>query len=187
MDNSSTDPVYFRDKGLEFLQKGKEYFNTHEEIEYKEKGYQLYKKGLDYMMKYAKMEKDQSMVTKVKGNFTDWIKEAKAMEATVIQTQQKKDSDSNDYSKPSKQDYLGPSQNNTTTNNKRPDASPNRENEDKSKIKKKLTTKEDEDASKLMSNLEAAIVTEKPNVKWDDIAGLEQAKKIFTRSSYLSN
>jgi len=28
-----------------------------------------------------------------------------------------------------------------------------------------------------MSNLEAVIITEKPNVKWDDIAGLETAKK----------
>jgi len=47
-------PQYYRDKGLEFLQKGKEYFNSHTELEYREKGYQLYKKGLDYIIKYAK-------------------------------------------------------------------------------------------------------------------------------------
>ena len=29
----------------------------------------------------------------------------------------------------------------------------------------------------MMNNLEAAIVTEKPNIRWEDIAGLEQAKK----------
>ena len=28
-----------------------------------------------------------------------------------------------------------------------------------------------------MANLESAIVTEKPNIKWDDVAGLENAKK----------
>lgn len=30
---------------------------------------------------------------------------------------------------------------------------------------------------KLKNNLSEAIVTEKPNVKWDDVAGLDQAKK----------
>lgn len=35
----------------------------------------------------------------------------------------------------------------------------------------------DKDESKMASNLEGAIVTEKPNVRWEDIAGLEQAKK----------
>lgn len=54
MNTSSSDPTYFRNKGLEFLQKGKEYFNSHTEFEYREKGYQLYKKGLDYLVKYAK-------------------------------------------------------------------------------------------------------------------------------------
>ncbi len=51
---SMSNPQYLRDKGLEFLQKGKEYFNAHTEPEYKEKGYQLYKKGLDYIIQYAK-------------------------------------------------------------------------------------------------------------------------------------
>jgi len=37
--------------------------------------------------------------------------------------------------------------------------------------------KEDDDNAKMQSNLESAIVTEKPNIRWDDIAGLEQAKK----------
>ena len=54
MQGSNGNPQYFRDKGLEFLQKGKEYFNSHTELEYREKGYQLYKKGLDYIIKYAK-------------------------------------------------------------------------------------------------------------------------------------
>lgn len=37
--------------------------------------------------------------------------------------------------------------------------------------------KEDDDNAKMQSNLESVIVTEKPNIRWDDIAGLEQAKK----------
>jgi len=37
----------------------------------------------------------------------------------------------------------------------------------------------DEEETKLRSALSKAIVTEKPNVKWDDIAGLESAKKLL--------
>eukprot|EP01064_Diplonema_japonicum_P019616 TRINITY_DN2835_c10_g1_i1.p1 TRINITY_DN2835_c10_g1~~TRINITY_DN2835_c10_g1_i1.p1 ORF type:complete len:459 (+),score=92.26 TRINITY_DN2835_c10_g1_i1:70-1377(+) len=43
----------------------------------------------------------------------------------------------------------------------------------KSKAQQK---KKDEDEDKLKANLEGAIVKEKPNVSWDDIAGLEAAK-----------
>ena len=34
-----------------------------------------------------------------------------------------------------------------------------------------------EEGDKLKAALEGAVVTEKPNVKWDDVAGLENAKK----------
>jgi vacuolar protein-sorting-associated protein 4 len=34
----------------------------------------------------------------------------------------------------------------------------------------------DEEKQKLRGALSGAVVTEKPNVKWDDVAGLEQAK-----------
>lgn len=37
--------------------------------------------------------------------------------------------------------------------------------------------KEDKEAAKLQSALEGAIVVEKPNVKWSDVAGLEMAKQ----------
>src|SRR5687767_13298709 len=35
---------------------------------------------------------------------------------------------------------------------------------------------DDEDNNKLRGALESAIVMEKPNIKWDDVAGLEEAK-----------
>ena len=37
--------------------------------------------------------------------------------------------------------------------------------------------KEDEEESKMKGALSGAIVTEKPNVKWTDVAGLEAAKE----------
>ena len=36
--------------------------------------------------------------------------------------------------------------------------------------------KEDDEAKKMRANLSSAIVSEKPNIKWDDVAGLEMAK-----------
>ena len=36
--------------------------------------------------------------------------------------------------------------------------------------------KKDEEGSKLKDSLMSAIITEKPNVKWEDVAGLEKAK-----------
>lgn len=52
------------------------------------------------------------------------------------------------------------------------DKSPNSHSNNTSKIKE-ANVEED----KLKNNLSEAIITEKPNVKWDDVAGLEQAKK----------
>ena len=37
--------------------------------------------------------------------------------------------------------------------------------------------KDDDDNAKLQGALSSAIVTEKPNVKWTDVAGLETAKE----------
>ena len=48
------DPSYLRDKGLEYLQKGKDYFNKNQQTEHREKGYEVYKKGLDFIIKYLK-------------------------------------------------------------------------------------------------------------------------------------
>jgi vacuolar protein-sorting-associated protein 4 len=37
--------------------------------------------------------------------------------------------------------------------------------------------KDEDDKSKMKSSLSSAIISEKPNVKWDDVAGLEMAKQ----------
>ncbi len=44
------------------------------------------------------------------------------------------------------------------------------------KIRQKINDEHDEENKKLESALSDAIVTEKPNIKWTDIAGLENAK-----------
>jgi len=83
------DPSYLRDKGLEYLQKGKDYFNKNQQTEHREKGYEVYKKGLDFIIKYLKTETNQNIANKVKDNLKVWIQEAKTMEATLFQNNQK--------------------------------------------------------------------------------------------------
>jgi len=45
--------------------------------------------------------------------------------------------------------------------------------------------KEDTDKKKLRAGLEGAILQEKPNVQWDDIAGLETAKDMLREAVIL--
>jgi vacuolar protein-sorting-associated protein 4 len=45
------------------------------------------------------------------------------------------------------------------------------------KVKKDKTKDDEEDKQKLRGTLEGAIVKEKPNVRWDDVAGLDGAKE----------
>ncbi|KAG5538960.1 hypothetical protein RHGRI_019492 [Rhododendron griersonianum] len=45
---------------------------------------------------------------------------------------------------------------------------------------------EDGEQAKLRAGLNSAIVREKPNVKWNDVAGLESAKQAFVRSVSVS-
>jgi len=44
---------------------------------------------------------------------------------------------------------------------------------------------DDDEEKKLRGALEGAILTEKPNVRWDDVAGLEQAKEALKEAVIL--
>ncbi len=50
--------------------------------------------------------------------------------------------------------------------------------------KKKKDSKDDDEKSKLRGALSSAIVSEKPNVKWDDVAGLEGAKEALKEGQF---
>ncbi|KAF0975506.1 hypothetical protein FDP41_005500 [Naegleria fowleri] len=53
------------------------------------------------------------------------------------------------------------------------------------KAKSKKEKKEEDEKQQLMGQLESAIVKEKPNVKWDDVAGLEGAKEALKEAVIL--
>jgi len=50
---------------------------------------------------------------------------------------------------------------------------------------KKAGAEEDKESSKLKNQLESAIVSEKPNIKWDDVAGLTAAKEALKEAVIL--
>jgi len=140
----SDDPAHMRDKGLEFLRKGKDYFNKHQEREYREKGYELYKRGLECIIKYLKSnpfslkdllsniflaETNSSIAAKVRENLKVWMEDAKTMEATLYQNQQKAapsqnnyQPQNNNYQQPNAPNYgyNAPSNNNYAPNNYQP-------------------------------------------------------------------
>ena len=51
--------------------------------------------------------------------------------------------------------------------------------------KKPDDANEDSEKAKLRAQLGSAIVTEKPNVKWDDVSGLEHAKEALKEAVIL--
>lgn len=52
-------------------------------------------------------------------------------------------------------------------------------------VKDKKDAKEDDETTKLRGALSSAIVSEKPNIKWDDVAGLEGAKEALKEAVIL--
>lgn len=54
MNSSNQTPQAIRDKGLDYLKKGKEIFNDAKDPMNKERGYDIYKRGLTMMVDYAK-------------------------------------------------------------------------------------------------------------------------------------
>jgi vacuolar protein-sorting-associated protein 4 len=57
--------------------------------------------------------------------------------------------------------------------------------EEKKTEDKKEDSKEDAETKKLMESLSGCVVTEKPNVKWSDVAGLEKAKEALQEAVIL--
>lgn len=69
--------------------------------------------------------------------------------------------------------------NSKTNNNKKPVKAGDSSNKDDD------SDEEDKDKKKLMNQLEGAIVIEKPNIQWSDVAGLEGAKEALKEAVIL--
>lgn len=114
--------------------------------------FKLYMSALDHFTIYLKYEKNPMMQQTVKAKFMEYLERAEELKKLI-------DSDA-------------------ATSRANPVNSPDSALRAKPGGKNGANGKGDDDgeSAKMKSQLGGAIVTEKPDVKWDDVAGLEQAK-----------
>ncbi|KAI8609761.1 P-loop containing nucleoside triphosphate hydrolase protein [Chytriomyces sp. MP71] len=124
-----------------------------------DEAYKQYQNSLEYFMMAMKYEKNEKLKEAIRKKFTEYLDRAEQLKE-YLQKQQKK--------KP----VAAGATNRGTTNDTDDD-------DDKEGGKKDAETK------KLRDALAGAILTETPNVRWDDIAGLEGAKEALKEAVIL--
>ncbi|KAL6950745.1 Vacuolar protein sorting-associated protein 4 [Hanseniaspora vineae] len=113
-----------------------------------EEAYKAYYNGLDYLMLALKYEKNPKSKDLIRAKFTEYLNRAEQLKEHLekLQEQEQKNKDASTKKKQGT---------NNTGNNSNDD---------------------DDGDKKLRGALSGAILTEKPNVQWDDVAGLDGAK-----------
>lgn len=166
-----------RDIAIKYITEGTNRYNAAQGFVDKKNAYSLYVKGIESLISVAKRlifyfplsnflnteESNEEIRKLLKSKISDYTDSAVHMKQEI--------------------DNMEQNQPDAPQNNKKPSPSPNTNNKSNvkeeggggggSKIKEPNNGEED----KFKNALSEAIVTEKPNVKWDDVAGLEQAKK----------
>ncbi len=129
-----------------------------------EKALSLYKQSLTYFvtgLKYIKNEKTKQAVKDKVGQYMDRAEQLQQM-----------------LDKPQKPMVTAGGSSAGGNNNSGSGGKDGKDGEGK-------TEEKDPETAKLMAALEGAIVKEKPNVKWSDVAGLENAKKLLQEAVIL--
>ncbi|KAK6197441.1 P-loop containing nucleoside triphosphate hydrolase protein [Scheffersomyces amazonensis] len=122
-----------------------------------EEAYKLYYNGLDYLMLAIKYEKNAKSKELVKSKFTEYLTRAEQLKDHLEKQQNKNGGGES-------------SSTNGSTKAKKDGAGGD---------------EDDADTKKLRGALAGAILSEKPNVKWSDIAGLESAKEALKEAVIL--
>jgi len=111
--------------------------------------YDLYRNSLDYFMLALKYEKNDRLKALIREKATEYMTRAEKLKEHIQKINDKKTKTA-----------VGAGGSNGSAGGKRKDGE----------------EEEDADLKKLRAGLSGAILTDKPNVKWEDVAGLESAK-----------
>lgn len=139
--------VTFKDKGIEFVKQAVEEDNAGNY----DKALQNYKTALDYFSTYLKYEKNPKARETITLKFKEYLARAEYLKGVV------------DGQQPNSSDAGGDGKGSAAQKPRRNGSG--KEGDDDNKEKERMK-----------GALSGAIVAEKPNVKWDDVAGLEGAK-----------
>ncbi|CDO71750.1 hypothetical protein BN946_scf184920.g34 [Trametes cinnabarina] len=118
-----------------------------------EEAYKLYSNALDYFMLALKYEKNEKSKTLIKQKFTEYLHRAETLKEYLTSKEDKR-----------AKKAIGA---NGMANGGSAGSGKKKDDDDDT----------DPEVKKLRAGLLGAIVTEKPNVKWEDVAGLESAKE----------
>lgn len=147
----------FLSKGIDLVQKA---IDADTATRYEE-AYKLYYNGLDYLMLAIKYEKNPKSKELVKSKFTEYLTRAEQLKDHLEKQAQNKSTAESSV--------------NGSTKAKKSNGDSNGSGDDN----------DDADTKKLRGALAGAILLEKPNVKWSDIAGLDAAKEALKEAVIL--
>lgn len=136
----------FKENGIKFITSAVE----EDQNQNYEKALGLYMKGLECFELHLRWEKNKKAHETITKKFKEYLERAEQLRA-ILDPQNNGGGD--------------PSGNGTTGQAVRPPGAAAKGQEDK-----------DSDDKRLRGNLDSSILAEKPNVKWEDVAGLESAK-----------
>ncbi|KAJ3118777.1 Vacuolar protein sorting-associated protein 4 [Phlyctochytrium bullatum] len=136
-----------------------------------EEAYKLYQHSLEYFMTAMKYEKNERTKAEIRKRFTEYLERAEKLKE-YLQKQQKK--------KKAVPAGGGGKNSKDSGNNKKKSGGDDDDDDDD-----EGDGKEDAEIKKLRSALAGAILSEKPNVRWSDIAGLDGAKEALKEAVIL--